>query len=1242
MMYTNTTKKAIYLIALGFLWLLWFTRADVDSMAVSPATQSAISGSLTTFTVAGNNWTGIVYLKYLLPQTVAYDVTYQNSNVTPLNNALLSLGTEHDPVYLIPANASFALTITAKLITPLRTIPTINTTALFAADMQFATVLTSAIAQLTPIADLMITNILTGMNPSFSGDNVSYYITLQNIWSDFATGITFISTFPIPTLATPTARFNGVVYAYNYIQYPQNFVWTGTYLDNLNAGAIITILLDAPITQAFAVGTSFDQIATTTTLTPEYTTGNNSATATGIVQASADVWITKTLAPFTGYLVGDHVYYTLIYGNSGGKVAANTVITDLVPANISIPVSTFTLWTLPTGSGGTILLTWTLSSLFTSWQVFVNTAKITTTSLESSTGNNSASATWVIQWVANVTLDIIANNLTRPQYDNIPYGSGPNTFIQAVSGDIVQLTITYVNHGNATGANATLGLSWTQGFAVLGTFNGNIGTLQLNYTWIVILTGIVGPINYISFSPTARLTYNTNQVRTDSITIQEPFVCGDGLLTRNEPCDTLWNIGVLFSGQVCENQQGICVLRTESIINNACINYQYTNALGVITTGQDCSEVSLPLTNASCSSMTGTAPLPTSNGYNVNLTCTATNATPTTPITIDCGNGTSLLGSWVSFNGICSYTTWFVGNAQCKVGNDVNNVACRVPVALNAGQCKSLDALNGTIALVDGNNDAESNFRCETNNGVVAQQITITCGNGTQHTANNVSSLEALCEYTNVSTPQSYNVRCLVDEVFTPICQQNIIVDRGGLWWCGDGIREGYEDCDDWVLNGTSQSSCSLWCDLGWSMMGCFNVGNTSISIQKWEILPFRWTLDYKENIIPGNSCNGQEERKIPEESIMCTFNVYNGLHKESNGDPVYSIVKHCNEDNRGNDTIFDYFLSQWWRSLSHAFGKYALDSNVFVQDNIFWEYKISLDKVAYNYCLWGDQFVGTEIDRVCNVDFAVTQQYLAQKSSFGLTPRATTVPLEGYKMINGDELIDSSDLADIMVLDASNYDGGEAVGSMIDSFINKYSKLAVKYTTIQSIEGNDIVTYKVPGQDIVVFKGVGTLNYTDGSTKNKPFTVILDGPSIQINWSIENTNAMFLLNEGDITFLPPANVCTKTQLVKWIFITNHGEFLAGPDLSNTDRDRPWCNYGWLKVQWVLIWNGIDNLVQMRRSQLNGWFYVWWTSDAAIKAERRNEIFNGASVLIEYSPSLWNALPPGASEFTKALDIYKQ
>lgn len=1235
-------KKTFYIIVLGLLWLVWFTRADVNSVSVTPVTQSAISGSLVTFTVTWTNGSGDVYLKYILPQTATYDIAYQNANLTPINNALLMLGTEHNPVFLLTANSNFSVTITAKAITPTRILPTIDTTAVFAADIQISTILTSAIAQITPIADLMVMNILTGMNPSFSGDNVSYYITLQNIWSDLATGITFISTFPIPTLATPTATFNGVAYAYNYINYPQDFVWTGTYLDTLNAGQTITILLNAPLMQSFAIGTQFNQIAKTTTVSTEYTTGNNFATATGIVQASADMWINKTLTPFTGYAIGDKVFYTLNYGNSWGKVANDVTITDIVSTGIFIPVTSFTIGTLPTGSGGTIRLTWTLLNVFMAGQTFVNTANISTTSIESTTGNNHSTATWTVQMIGHVTLDIIANNLTRPQYDNIPYGSGPNILIQAVSGDSVQLTITYNNQGNTTRGAATITLSWMQWFTSIGAYNGNIGTLPFNSTWTLIITWIVGPKNYISFTPIARLSYNADQSLTDSVTIQEPLVCGDGLITQNEQCDTEGNLGVLFSGQVCENQQGVCVLRTDHIINRACINYQYTNNLGITTTGQACDEVMIPLVNASCSIMTGAAPVATNNGYDVNLTCRASNATATTPIIIDCGNGTNLVWWGLVFNGTCRYTWSFVGNAQCKVANDVNNPLCSVPISINAGQCKSLTALDWHIAIVDWDNNAESRFRCETINGNTAQKISIDCGNSTPlHTAFNASVLEATCEYTNVITPHPYNVRCLVDDVFAPVCQENIIVDEGGLWYCGDGVREGYEDCDEWIHNGMPGYACSKWCDLWGSMMGCFNVGNTSISIQKWEILPFRWTLDYKQNIIHGNSCNGQAERKIPEDSIMCTFNVYNGEHTEANWDPVFTIVKKCNTDDRNNAPIFNYFLSQWWRSLTNSFGRYALNTNDFV-DDVFWEYKLSLDKVSYNYCLWWNQEVGTEIDRVCNVDFAVTQQYLAQKSSFGLTPKATTIPLDGYKMIDGTELINSTDLANIMVLNESQYDWGSAISTMMDSFINKYSKLAVKQGTKTSIEGNEISVYKVPGQDIVVFKGAGTLNYTDWSTKNKPFTVILDGLNIQIDWSIENSNAMFLLNKWNITFLPSADACTKTQVIKWIFITNQWSFLAGPDLTNDTINKSWCNFGWLKVQGILIWNGIDSLVQSRRSQLNGWFYVWWTSDAAIRAERRNEIFNGASVLIEYSPSLWNALPPWASEFTKALDIYKQ
>ena len=121
-------------------------------------------------------------MKYVLPKTTAYDVVYQNANVTPINNLSLSLlSTEHDPVFFIAADTSFSITITAKVTNNNREFPTLNTQANFATDMQISTVLTSAVAQITPIADLVVTNILTGENPMVAGNNVSYFVTIKNI-----------------------------------------------------------------------------------------------------------------------------------------------------------------------------------------------------------------------------------------------------------------------------------------------------------------------------------------------------------------------------------------------------------------------------------------------------------------------------------------------------------------------------------------------------------------------------------------------------------------------------------------------------------------------------------------------------------------------------------------------------------------------------------------------------------------------------------------------------------------------------------------------------------------------------------------------------------------------------------------------------------------------------------------------------------------------------------------------------
>ncbi|NOZ44202.1 MAG: hypothetical protein GXP45_03565 [bacterium] len=58
----------------------------------------------------------------------------------------------------------------------------------------------------------------------------------------------------------------------------------------------------------------------------------------------------------------------------------------------------------------------------------------------------------------------------------------------------------------------------------------------------------------------------------------------------------------------------------------------------------------------------------------------------------------------------------------------------------------------------------------------------------------------------------------------------------------------------------------------------------------------------------------------------------------------------------------------------------------------------------------------------------------------------------------------------------------------------------------------------------------------------------------------------------------------------------------------------------------MLIGSHLDELVQSRRSHLNSRFHI--TDFAHADAERREKIFDGASVLIEYNPSLWSDLPP--------------
>jgi len=1234
-------KKILITFIIWLISLVWLAlAADTDILSFTPASQYGISWSLVSFNfTVKNNSTWDRYIRLSLPS----EVDFVNSSTLPFNTPALSLWIEHNPYRILSAWSQITIDFTWQIVW--RKLLGFSYTDI-QAQIHITTwynqvfILTSAVVNILPIGDLQIIKKVVWPYPNKSWDVINYLIIVQNIWSNIITWINVVDVFPTNFLIFPWYWLvDGVTQVPTlYNSKADNYKFT---LKNLQPGNYSEINIQWTLKQDFSANTKFCNEAFILINNNQFSTTNDNSSDCWTIPWAPDLRIKKTLISANPAVSWDLVWFLITYWNSWTQTASEVFIEDIFPPQLTPTAGTiFPMWDINPWAGWSFIFTWRLNQNYPIGTIFSNSVKTFVSSwiMETNMTNNTSSATWIVKEISKLFINIKANNLTRSNMD-LP---NPDTQIWAVAWDVVQLTITYWNNWNASSLNTIISLLWLNWFISIWTFNPSIGTLLPNQNGTIIITWIIWPQNFISFTPIATISNSTNISATDDVNILEPLTCGDWLITRTEKCDTNWQIWVMLSWQVCENQQWMCVIVTKSIVNLACLNYSYINPqTNTIWTWTICSSVPILIDNSSCSSLTSSTPIKTSNGYSVNFACQANNGNNSTPIRIDCWNWNSVYWFGTSLHGTCNYSAWFIGNAQCMVANDTNNPSCRQSVSLNAGQCKSLEALDWNIIIVDEDDgEWQADFLCETNNWVLANKIQIDCWNGDKYSDLGVSSLRATCKYNVNNPPKNFTVKCDVDGSSNNQCEQDIIVDLWTFWRCGDGIRQWYEKCDEWENNGQPGYNCTENCDIpSYSTVACFNVGNTNLSLQPWEYLPFWRTIENSDELV--STCNSSNVNKVRKSSLRCDFKFYNWIDKESDWTTWKTILdKDCNSDNRNWKTIFNYLLNDIWKdrwSLQHAFGKYYFQIPTV---STYGEYKIVLDEIRYDYCDWDDRQTWVPVKRLCDVDFVLTKPYLAQKSSFGVTPKATNIKLQGFKDIKWNDLINKTDLASIMVLDESDYNGWTKIKSLMTTFISKYEKLAIKYSTLPDWT----IVSKVPWQQIFVFKGNWQTVTRDESANwySKPFTAIFDNVNLIVKWSILKTNWMFLVHNGVIKFQEPdTNKCYFTQTVQWIFITDIW-FGSPVNLSNDTLTTPRCEYGWLHIKWVLIWNGLDDLVKSRRSQLNHRFMTSSSSESAIKAERRNEIFNWASVLIEYSPSLWNALPPGADEFTKQLSVYKK
>ena len=549
---------------------------------------------------------------------------------------------------------------------------------------------------------------------------------------------------------------------------------------------------------------------------------------------------------------------------------------------------------------------------------------------------------------------------------------------------------------------------------------------------------------------------------------------------------------------------------------------------------------------------------------------------------------------------------------------------------------------------------------------------------------------------------------------------------------CGNGRKDGNELCDLGRGGGdiwddgrlfsseniydkkyaryTCTASCGLKNKGEQIAPKCFNLQNGSISIMKWEVLPFYWNLDgmagnatpaqkkewlekyYVEN---KNSENVDENPKIDISRMYCTFVVYgpgmtpvynfrelcfnpNGWQNNL-GETLPSIKDYINQnrngwlggshlvnrwkvrnvfdslDNQGNYPVLfplssKLLITNFGENSSWLYNAQGKSKKLPLADDrkpaiqTFGEHKVALESIEYylvskvNNKLQEDK--KTFNDRICEVDFAVTDHYMIQRSPYGIGNKSTT-NLDNYKLMNGNSFMGTYFPNTSIHNDA--YQTPSSMKSLFTTFKNKYQKLA------KPVKGKEGLS-KVPGKSIYLVSGkkINLKDLIAGSSK--PFTLI--ATDVDANITIKgdlDTNAM-IMTQGTITFDGSVS-CNggerksgqAGQIVKGIFYAGNGFVSINDrklknDFENLSKGER-CNYGNLHIKGVAI-GDLSEVVKARRSELYTWFQG--NGGGTDGGEKVQKIINGASVLVDYNPTLRGNLPPGANEFNKALAVYRK
>jgi len=378
------------------------TQADLSIVKIGPA--SATPGVAFAYSITVSNG----------GPSAATGVNW--SDILPAGTAFVSLNQTSGPTFTCTTGATISCSIASLLpSTPAAFTLTVLPAPSVTGILSNTATITSATTDMTPgnntstattalvgSADLGVTK--TGPVTGNVGQPMAFTITVHNGGPSDAAGVTLTDVLPASLTFVSMNQSSGT----------PAFACSGTTTvtctaATMPAGATATFTLTTTVNSP---GTS-SNTATVSATTSDPSSANNSSTQPFSTLPVADLAVTKTGPASTSS--GANLSYTITVTNNGPSPAASVVLTDVIPANTTFVSMNQTGGTPAFNCSGTTTVTCTaatmtsgqsatfnLTVLVNTGPSAVNTATVSSATLDLTPANNSATATTPVAFGGNV------------------------------------------------------------------------------------------------------------------------------------------------------------------------------------------------------------------------------------------------------------------------------------------------------------------------------------------------------------------------------------------------------------------------------------------------------------------------------------------------------------------------------------------------------------------------------------------------------------------------------------------------------------------------------------------------------------------------------------------------------------------------------------------------------------------------------------------------------------------------